>query len=608
MKFCPTPRKINSHDLSKGIVKLERNVRLAFQHGFGNSSYDRKVYVPNLSYEPKKAPGIIEKLFTIMKCLAAEYKTAKNFINNLNYRERNLLKFLKRQNEFKIIQTDKNLGPGLMTTSQYVQWCNQHLETTAVYEKLLCIPFDDIMSRIIDFHKMYIRFVNKCSVNTKTQLINNAHIITHYLINAKPCYFYGLAKIHKTPFALRPIISCTNSHVTGLSKWITHQLSYIIDSLPYVMSCSNDIIDTIHSIPTCSNTFCITLDIVQLYTSIPTVYIHDIVAHYINDNPLKNMILKGIDLLLDINYFTFGNDCWRQKHGLAMGQSSSPILAILYVAYFERLVIPKFNKHILFYKRYIDDILIIWKEMHEEKYAWNKFLAQMKNSIPGLDFTISNRGNEVPFLDITIFKNGSTFGTKTFEKSLNLYLYTTQKSAHPPGTLKGLVTGFMIKFKRQNSNKEDSLKCINMLFQRLVDRGFRSQNLKPIFKSIYIKIFEKQATQTDKKKSHQIFFPIQFDPNGPSKTELKKILKLEELSKLTMEAISAKITICYTNPPNLMRMIAPTKLSCIKSTNDIETHQNHGLADENSASAVVVLHPTTWQTTIYEEDHLYLPL
>ena len=62
-----------------------------------------------------------------------------------------------------------------------------------------------------------------------------------------------------------------------------------------------------------------------------------------------------------LNIFQFGDTWWIQRIGTAMGTPVAVAYAMIFFAYFERtFLLPKYEKNIHFYKRQVDDILMIW--------------------------------------------------------------------------------------------------------------------------------------------------------------------------------------------------------------------------------------------------------
>ncbi len=75
-------------------------------------------------------------------------------------------------------------------------------------------------------------------------------------------------------------------------------------------------------------------------------------------------------------------------------------------------------------------------------------------------------GHSADFLDLTItIENDQTISTKTFQKSMNLYLYIPATSAHPTGMIIGVVNSLVRRFYTQNSKQSDFLQVIRLLFK-----------------------------------------------------------------------------------------------------------------------------------------------
>lgn len=145
------------------------------------------------------------------------------------------------------------------------------------------------------------------------------------------------------------------------------------------------------------------IDVVSMYTSIPIVncirVIDQLIIKYQSRNPLRKFIIKSLEIVLTINYFKFDDLIYKQKNGIAMGTPVAPIIATLYMAYYEEVfILESFKESLHFYKRYLDDIFIIWIDNNNKPYEFNRFKAILKR-IEGLKFTI-NDNNKVNFLDL----------------------------------------------------------------------------------------------------------------------------------------------------------------------------------------------------------------
>ena len=82
-----------------------------------------------------------------------------------------------------------------------------------------------------------------------------------------------------------------------------------------------------------------------------------------------------------------------------MGNSLSPILANIYCHLMEKDVIaPKYGNDVVFYCRYVDDVMAIIKTN-----ALNKIFHEMNNFDNNLKFTLETMNPTLPFLDTEIY-------------------------------------------------------------------------------------------------------------------------------------------------------------------------------------------------------------
>lgn len=71
------------------------------------------------------------------------------------------------------------------------------------------------------------------------------------------------------------------------------------------------------------------------------------------------------------------------------------------------------TKSLLFYKRYIDDVILLWEGSHS---SFLDFLGKMNSNKYGLKFTAECSLVTVNYLDLMLTKHQNTIGTKTFFK------------------------------------------------------------------------------------------------------------------------------------------------------------------------------------------------
>ena len=75
-------------------------------------------------------------------------------------------------------------------------------------------------------------------------------------------------------------------------------------------------------------------------------------------------------------------------------------LIMIYFGYHEaKTLIPKYGDHFLYFKRYIDDIFLIW--LVDDSSAWDDFQADL-NNFGILKWEVNALGKSVDFLDLTL--------------------------------------------------------------------------------------------------------------------------------------------------------------------------------------------------------------
>ena len=107
-------------------------------------------------------------------------------------------------------------------------------------------------------------------------------------------------------------------------------------------------------------------DVSSLFTMVPLDYIIDLTLKQIyGDKEIETKIsrknMKNLLLLCTKNvYFTFENNIYQQKDGVAMGSLLGLVLAGIFIVHLERTAMPKLEKFMKPWKRYVDDIITLY--------------------------------------------------------------------------------------------------------------------------------------------------------------------------------------------------------------------------------------------------------
>eukprot|EP00804_Cyclotella_cryptica_P008344 CCRYP_018336-RA/>CCRYP_018336-RA protein AED:0.30 eAED:0.30 QI:0/-1/0/1/-1/0/1/0/123 len=118
-----------------------------------------------------------------------------------------------------------------------------------------------------------------------------------------------------------------------------------------------------------------------------------------------------------------------------MGIAPAPPWATIYFAIHENNILPRWTSQVLFYRRFIDDIIGIWvcKEDTERNNAlWARFTYDLQQWY-GLEWEFSPLSRSCQYMDLTLTLSGGTIHSTLFEKPQNLYLYLPPPTPHIPG-------------------------------------------------------------------------------------------------------------------------------------------------------------------------------
>jgi hypothetical protein len=109
-----------------------------------------------------------------------------------------------------------------------------------------------------------------------------------------------------------------------------------------------------------------TLDIKDLYVNIlvnEVLHITKTLSNYNNiNNELSQEMNSLLEAVLNLNYLQHLNKFYKPNKRIAMGSPISGAIANIFIQYYENLILKHTleTKAIIYYNRYVDDILIIF--------------------------------------------------------------------------------------------------------------------------------------------------------------------------------------------------------------------------------------------------------
>jgi hypothetical protein len=101
--------------------------------------------------------------------------------------------------------------------------------------------------------------------------------------------------------------------------------------------------------------------------------------------------------------------------------------------------------HILYYRRFIDDVFGIWiDDPNDSSDSFTRFQNKM-NGCEGMTWTFSLLTDTVNFIGLTLTLCAGRISSSLYEKKLNHHLYSPSHSSHPPGVPNGLISGLVFR-------------------------------------------------------------------------------------------------------------------------------------------------------------------
>jgi len=255
-------------------------------------------------------------------------------------------------------------------------------------------------------------------------------------------------------------------------------------ALPSFLKDTTTLINELNDLIVEPDTILVTIDVKSLYTCIPHKEGIQACAESLEmlkmnnpNQPDTKTLTSLLEIVLRNNVFEFNGKCFIQLEGTAMGTKLAPAYANIFMGKLEQTILSSPPLKPSYYKRYIDDILILWPHSETEL---NKFISSLNTFHPSIKFTTEFNSQKITFLDVNIYKGPNFLYTKkldteTFIKPTNKQAYIHANSFHPPGASKSVAIGETKRFLRTNSTIESFLNFKAKHKINLLKRGYSTK-------------------------------------------------------------------------------------------------------------------------------------
>lgn len=179
----------------------------------------------------------------------------------------------------------------------------------------------------------------------------------------------------------------------------------------------------------------------------------------------------AIDLVMRTCYIESDGKFYLQKDGVAMGSRVSPVLAILFMYRWETKLFKDSGTTPPFWKRYMDDILLLWRG---GKNAFSGFVGRC-NSLHSAIKVTTDQSNPLPVLDMTVRLEGTRVVTEFYRKPFASNITLHAESAHDGGCKKRVVLAETQRILFRCTHASDAEKHLGAYELRLRDSGYSTR-------------------------------------------------------------------------------------------------------------------------------------
>ena len=594
LKYC-IKQPLPSNNWKQTLTRLKKDVhRIRFfkLHPPEEDDNDEIRYIPGLyfkneAWEPSCKKCSAKEKCRVCKttdtCLAnfeRELLRRQSFymkrpsISNITPNQRSLINDIKGNDDYIVIEADKNLGGAIMDVPIYTErGIKEHLGNKDVYKPVSKLF---VKRRLQCLRYQIFVFTNKWR---NRGIMSKAE--DHYLNEA--CHRYGdkvarfrmSLKAHKNPYKMRPIVCCVGTFMNALSKWLDFWLQKLKPFVPtYIKDSTNllDLLDELGPLPPNARLF--TADANSMYTNIDTDHAIEVISEWLDNLATQiyakhpnfpiEAIKEAMELVMRNNIFEWGDMYFLQLLGTAMGTSAACMWATIYFGVHEsRKLIPTYQNQLSLLRRFIDDKIGIWVGTD---FEWQCF-KQDTNNFGILTWEFEEPSLSVVFLDLTISIERGQIVYKTFQKALNLYQYIPPTSAHPPWMMRGIIYSLMRNYRRQNTNIDDYYNVAIKLFDRHVARGWDRATMRDYILDADRKLsFPSPTTQpnntppTTPSNKERLFIHMEYQPHDIPRKHVRAIYDMTCKEVFEHELGITQTTIAYSRPKNIKDLVTKAKL------------------------------------------------
>ncbi|XP_073826795.1 uncharacterized protein [Musca autumnalis] len=299
--------------------------------------------------------------------------------------------FIRQNKDILILNADKGNVTVAMSKTDYEERMRTILSDIMTYQRINKDPTASLQRKNNEF-------VEELFKNNLITMIEKKRLKTEVATAPR---IYGLPKIHKDGYPLRPICSSINSPSIKLCKYIVSILKNLTKNSTYNIKDSVQFRDKVKNMTINENEKMVSFDVVSLFPSIPVDLGLKIIEERWSDIQQYTQIPKQLFLnivkfcIKENRYFKYEEKIFKQKAGLPMGSPASPIIEDLVMESLLESSLGSLSTKPKILTKYVDDLFAIIREdaIEETLTTLNGFNRNIK-------FTLEEESDgKIPYLD-----------------------------------------------------------------------------------------------------------------------------------------------------------------------------------------------------------------
>ena len=453
------------------------------------------------------------------------YKPESQYL--LSKDEHCILKNLANDKSIVIMKPDKGNGVVLLDKSVYLEKMNLILSDS---NKFKVVDNDHFIS-IVQLEDKVNRVINKLSESgCFTKEVSRSLKAT----GSNPGRLYGLPKVHKDNYPLRPILSAIGTANYDIAKFLVPILAPLTTN-EYTLNDSFHFIRSLRDFGINDSHVMASFDIKSLFTQIPLdetieICLEELFRNSEVVNGFKRSQLKELlSLATKECYFLFNDSLYKQIDGVSMGSCLGPSLANSFMCHMEKKWLNDCPEEFkpLFYKRYVDDTFLVFQSRDQIP----RFLDYLNSKHRNIEFTAEIEENKsLSFLDIQIQSSENGVSTSVYRKSTFTGLTSKFQSATPMKYKMNLIMTLVTRaYKICSSyvNLHGELEFLRLILRK---NGYPLNYINTYIGKQLSKLYiNSQQKETHNVKRPVIYMPLTF--TGFHSKDIKK-----QLSKILSNA------------------------------------------------------------------------